>query len=190
MAFQSHIEWKDPNVLRQKFTRAAKEFQREIKRAMFDVTWAVASQAKKNLRGGNPLHTRSGRLRASVQPGPARKEGNKIIGVVGSDIFYGRVWEFGAQTPGHIVKPRNINPRTGKVFERLAFRLGPYGAHGEAMGDWVFPKSVKMSPKPWLRPAIEKNEKFLRMRFAQVGMKALGSAKIRPQKPMGGARSI
>jgi len=102
----------------------------------------------KYLRGGHPLNVRTGRLIQSLTSEWTR-HGNTLVGSVGTDVFYGRVHEFGAQTPGHIVKP--VSPGV----KHLKFRLGPYGAHGKGTGPWVSVKSVRMMPKPWLKPAVD-----------------------------------
>jgi len=126
-----------------------------IGRGLLDGAELVRHRAVYKYLTSGPLHKRSGTLASSVMTGPLRRAGKKFETSVGTNVFYGRVWEFGAQTPGHIVKPKNINPRTGKLNKYLRFRTGPYGAHGQGIGPGVSVKSVKMSPKPWLGPSVE-----------------------------------
>jgi len=142
------------------------------------VLWAIARRSQtRYLTGGTPLNVQTGRLRSSVRVGRIRREPGKIVGTVGTNVFYGRVWEFGASTPGHIVRPVNIDPRTGKVFTHLRFRLGPYGSHGEGMGPWVSVKEVKLAPKPWLAPAVEDTRPFMMREIGKLGMKMASGGK-------------
>ena len=50
----------------------------------------VEKAGKGRLTGGNPLHVRSGRLRASILV-DTKRLGSKVYGEVGTDVFYGAI---------------------------------------------------------------------------------------------------
>lgn len=54
----------------------------------------VERATKGRLTGGNPLHVRTGRLRASILV-DTKRIGKTVRGEVGTDVFYGKVHEFG-----------------------------------------------------------------------------------------------
>ena len=87
----------------QKFSDKNERRDYDIMTAVRDATELVVSHAKQHkLRTGKPLYERNSRLISSVKTDRVRKAGNTFRGGVGTNVFYGRVLEFGAQTPGHI----------------------------------------------------------------------------------------
>lgn len=172
------LDTKQLAVFQKRLNKAALERDsgRKLEAAMVSSLHMIVTRAQTKYLTSGPLHTRTGRLRASVKHS-LKKQGDRFIGTVGTDVFYGRVWEWGAQTPGHIVKPVNINPKTGRVFDTLRFRLGPAGAHGEGTGPWTLPKQVKMAPKPWLAPAVKDMSPKIRKLLARVSKDLLVSKK-------------
>ena len=140
------IKYQEVDRFRKKL--GAQHRKADAESAMRDSLELIVSIAKmKYLTGGNPLNVQTGRLRASVKRSEPAWNGAMLRGSVGTDVFYGRVHEFGAQTPGHAVRP--VRARV------LAWRGAPYGAHGQGTGLWHFAKKVVMKPKPWLGPSID-----------------------------------
>ena len=161
---------------------------KDVVRGMKEAMMILDTETQKHLTGGNPLFRGTGKLASSVRASEVRVEGtgeDKVykaeFGVVGvrglieaqtkkGPGFYGRVLEWGAQTPGHMVYPKP--PRKFLVFRSRwkfqktrrgvdilgtgGYRLRRAVKHGEATGHVIFARKVKMSPKPWLTPSFEK----------------------------------
>lgn len=66
----------------------------------------VIAPTRRRLTGGNPLHVRTGRLRASILVDTERK-GKKVRGTIGTDVWYAAIHEFGGRDErGHRVRKR------------------------------------------------------------------------------------
>ncbi len=86
-----------------------------------------------------------GLLRASIQISPARHEGNRIEGSVGTALNYAPAQEAGSGIYGPTGQP--IRPKTKKV---LAWYSG---------GSWHFAKEVKgVRPRWYMRGSLERNQ--------------------------------
>ena len=180
------IKWRelDAFVLDVRKTRKARV--KDVVHGINEAMKILDAETQKHLTGGNPLFRGTGKLASSVRASPVRVVGTgqdktykSEFGVVGfaktqdkkGPGFYGRVLEWGAQTPGHMVYPKKPGGRLvfrsrwkmGKMRKGSTDLLGMGGyrlrravKHGQATGHVVFATKVKMSPKPWLTPSFEK----------------------------------
>lgn len=113
--------------MRAKLSRAQSQRRREfLSRRLSEV------MAKYNTEG-QMLAVRTGRLRSSIYA-KVEGEGLNLTGRVGTNVWYGRVHEYGAE----------IRPRRARV---LHFRL--------PTGEEVFTRRVVIPARPWLRPSFE-----------------------------------
>lgn len=95
-------------------------------------------EAKKGF-SNTGLHVRSGDLRRSIT-GQMKVQGDKVIGVLGSDSIYAAIHEFGG-----------VIATSGKQY--LTFQ-GKYG--------WAKVSQVIIPKRPFLRPAVERNRRSMR----------------------------
>ena len=66
----------------------------------------LAGYVKKDKLAGQALHVRSGRLRRSITF-KVTSEGTVVSGLVGTNVVYARIHEFGGHTKPHIILPKN-----------------------------------------------------------------------------------
>jgi phage gpG-like protein len=59
------------------------------------------------LHGGNPLHSRSGRLAGNINISPIQTSEMSIKGSVGTNVVYAAIHEYGGTIPAHDVFPKN-----------------------------------------------------------------------------------
>ena len=137
----------------------------DVASAMHDSFNSIIGKAQEKYLTSGPLHRRTGRLASSLKARIVSATDKKIVGSVGTNVFYGRVWEFGAQTPGHIVRPVRA--------KMLAWKGGAPGAHGVGTGGWVFARQVKLAPKPWLDPSVKDRTAYILDRFAKANLNLL-----------------
>lgn len=177
---QISVETKEIDAFVKQFK--SQKYMRETKiiRAVEMCMWAIYGTAvEKHLTGGNPIHRRTGtNIIAKLKVKKTTKSGTRYTGQLGTvgtagKISVGRVMEYGAQTPGHIVKPKNVNPATGKKFKFLRFRAGTMGSHGQATGNFIFAKQVKMLPKQWMRPSINETKPKIYQILEKAGLELL-----------------
>jgi len=90
--------------------------------------------SKKRMGKHGEIGVKSGHLRRSVHS-KVQDEGDKIIGMLYSNVVYARIHELGG----------TIRPRTKKY---LRFKVN---------GKWVSKKEVTIPARPYLRPSIEEN---------------------------------
>jgi len=168
------IKTKELDALVIGLKRNAAERSMKVEKALGDSLKITERFIQTHLRGGNPLHVQSGALKSSIAS-EIRKMGKTYHGRVGAigpgsgvargPGFYGRVLEFGAQTPGNIIKPKPSNKR-GLLAWRSKYgfvkskKAGPlFGGYRlrrtKNKGHWIFAKQVHMPPKPWLAPSLE-----------------------------------
>jgi len=170
----SEIKTGELNAFVQKFHRDVRDRSRVVESAVADSAEVVLAKAKQKLTGGNPLHVRTGRLRSSVRRGNVQRSGKAYRVEMGTNVFYGRVHEYGAQNPSHIVRPTRSK---WLVFNSSwtggagGDRIRAVGAHGESQGGKVFRKSVKIKPKPWLEPSFEESRPLVVRILEKAGVK-------------------
>lgn len=99
----------------------------------------VERSARTSISGGHlgmmMLQRRSGRLRASITS-RVKIEGDRVTGVLGSNVIYARIHELGG-----IIRARNA--------KALVFKIPGVG--------WRQAQSVTIPARPYLRPAITRN---------------------------------
>ena len=93
---------------------------------------------KKGFNRAGGLRSRTGFLRNSIGVS-TYKRGNTIYGSIGSNAVYAAIHEFG-----------------GAISARGKFLTFPVGS------SWVKVASVKIPPRPWLRPGIEQNKNIIK----------------------------
>lgn len=192
------IHWKEIDQFAVELKKVGKSRIGDIVKGMRDAMLLLDHETQKHLRGGNPLFRGTGRLASHVKGSPIKVSGagseqeySAEFGVIGDRTtkgpgFYGRVLEWGAQTPGHMVYPKP--PRKFLVF-RSRWKMGKmkssaigigggYGlkraiTHGEGTGHLIFAKKVKMSPKPWLTPSFERRRDGMVKIMQKAGAKVV-----------------
>lgn len=116
----------------------------------------VKRRAQLNLTG-RFLKVRTGRLRSSVTTRLERR-GPDLVGLVGTNVFYGRIHEFG------VAHRWPITARKGKA---LKFTIG---------GTLFFRRQVVHSglkERPWLRTALDESRQDIEQTFVASFMRAL-----------------
>ena len=97
----------------------------------------------KELIHGPVLHRRTGRLWRSIQPETFRR-GGTVVGIVGTDVEYAAVHEFGAK-----IRPKQVG----------GFLVFP-GAEGRATGgSLVFAREVKIPRRPYMSRALQERSR-------------------------------
>jgi phage gpG-like protein len=134
-----------PKLERASFQAMQRSVLRVLRRAMQNLT-------------GRFLRVRTGRLRASLTA-RAFVLGNEVVGVVGTNVFYGRIHEEGVPHPWPIV------PRRKKA---LRFTVG---------GKVVFARRVMhpgLKARPWLSTAAEESRAEIIEEFRQAYARVAG----------------
>ena len=161
------------------FGWAIKAVPRELQKGLIKSLSRIERVSQKDyLTGGHPLNVQTGRLRSSVHY-YVSQQANIIEGIVGTDVFYGKIHEFGGKfkirsyTKTHRTysKPKAV-PKVGvRSYTRIvngksvsvkAYSRAPAGFGGSN-------KSVLSSSKvqvqahirnvparPWLFPSVNK----------------------------------
>jgi phage gpG-like protein len=150
-----------------KFKKAREGVRDAIYQLMLDYgNLSKATIQKDFLSGPNPekLKVRSNRLRSSIRF-QVQSSGDKFALIMGTDVPYAAIHEFGG-----ITKPHEIRPKR-KGF--LAFQKG---------GEWRFTRKAiqhpgsKIPARPFLRPGLEQNlDQFQRSLMRILKEAALGA---------------
>lgn len=146
-----------PESIRQRLDPAV--FQQAVVRGMQRTVLSVLRRAKLNLTG-RFLRVQTGRLRSSVTS-RVLIAGTEVVGVIGTNVFYGRIHEEGVPHPWTIRAKGQ-----GKV---LRFTAG---------GKTIFARRVLHPPlrsRPWLRTSAEESRPEILAAFQLELDKALGS---------------
>lgn len=133
------------------------KLQRASLQAMQRSVLRVLRRAMQNLTG-RFLRVQTGRLRSSLTA-KAFISGDEVVGIVGTNVFYGRIQEEGVLHPWPIV------PRRKKT---LRFTIG---------GKVVFARRVTHPPlrsRPWLSTAAEESRQEIEQEFRTAVGRALG----------------
>lgn len=120
------------------------EFHGMLRQVIAKALFIVKARAIINLTG-RFLHRRTGRLASSVQT-RVEDDGHTIRGVVGTNVFYGKVHEFGMT-----IVPKPSNP-TGLLAFKVEGRLR-------------FARSVRLPARPWLGTAVQESRQDITMMF-------------------------
>ena len=108
------------------------QLQAAVMRGMEKAMANAATQAKKNASGRPGPNVDTGRLRSSITH-EVTDNGDRVTGVIGSDVVYARIHELGG-----VIVPR--------VAKHLRFQLPD--------GEWVTTDKVTIPARPYLQPAI------------------------------------
>ena len=100
-----------------------------MKRAVLRLAILLQNYVKENELSGQALHVRTGRLRRSITA-KEEDDGYHFTGIVGTNVEYARIQEYGGTT-----KPHRIEPRNGKAL--MFIRSGVVDAN------WYFSRAGK-----------------------------------------------
>ncbi len=160
-------------------------FARLVRRQLLKTALEAEGKAKMRVTGGNPLKTRSGRLRSSIRGGVRSKTGNRhemegylraggglnFGGVQGGQVRYARIHELGGtivpRNARYLAIPTDIQ-RTASGVSRAGPRQTPNLAFAQALGGqpvlvntqtgaahFLLRTRVVIPPRPYLRPSIK-----------------------------------
>lgn len=124
---------------------------------------------------GKVLKVRTGRLRGSIFTKTATSTNNRIHGSIGTNVFYGKIWEL----TGH--KGFTVVPRTKQALTI------PVGAQKSATSKSSVILRTRATikaqkPRPFIAPAIEKADAFIKAlhakRFSDVMSKVKVEAEV------------
>lgn len=142
MSFKMVAVVKGGKEFQQKIEKAGKKFPKTVTSAMWKSVHLVVRTAKKKLTLTNPLTVRTGRLRSSVH-GQVKQKGIHAEGIVGTDVFYGKVHEEGAT-----------------IFaKRAEYMIFFY------KGQWMKKEKVVIPARPWLNPSLTENRPLINRIF-------------------------
>lgn len=116
-----------------------KDFYKGLVQGMRNAMFFLEKEVKSSFGVGGNLKVGTGMLRRSIQT-TVKPQGSNVIGTIGSDVIYARIHELGG----------TIHPR---VADYLQFQVN---------GHWVKTKEVKIPARPYLSPAITKNEEKIK----------------------------
>ena len=100
--------------------RLPEQSKDSMKRAILRLAVMLQNYVKDSELTGQALHVRTGRLRRSITA-KATEEGTTYAGIVGTNVVYARINEFGGQTRPHEIRP--VRARA-LLFARGGF-IGP-----------------------------------------------------------------
>jgi len=138
------IRIKGDKEMARKFKEGAKRAQSTIYKSMQKITSFLAGYVKRQKLTGQVLRVRTGRLRNSITS-KVEVKGNEVIGRVGTNVEYGRIWELGGTIPAYTIRPKRA----------MALKF-------EVAGDVVFCKRVyqparQVKARPYLQPSVKEN---------------------------------
>jgi len=105
---------------------------------------------------GKVLHRRTGRLVGSITTKVARKARGVIAGTIGTNVYYGAVWET-TGLPARVVVPRR------RGVKALKIPVGPFVSATKRAG-FIFRKKAvipRQPARPFIKPAVEKSHPFI-----------------------------
>ncbi len=144
---------------------------------MRDITLSILNRVKRSFgparsRPGQPPGVDTGRLRRSIMSRVIRK-GDVVEGLVGvrASVPYGRILEFGGDTPPHVILPRRkkalsfpsgfgaMAVTAGRGRSKTSLQAGKV-ARQRRGGDFITVASVNhpgshIEARPFLRPALK-----------------------------------
>jgi phage gpG-like protein len=120
-------------------TELPKDFYKGLVQGMRNAMFYVEKEAKSSFGIAGNLKVGTGLLRRSIHT-TVKPEGSSVTGTIGSDVVYARIHEYGG----------TIVPRTAKW---LQFKVN---------GQWVRTDKVTIPARPFLTPAITKNQEKIK----------------------------
>ena len=124
---------------------AEKKIPNVLYKKMRDITLMLQSYVQKRKLSGQVLRVRTGRLRSSITS-RVEKQDKEIIGRIGTNVIYGRLWEKGGTIPAHEIRPKRAQ----------ALHFYTKGG-GEVFCKVVHQPARTVKARPFLRPALEEN---------------------------------
>lgn len=128
----------------------------KMAKTVHDIMLIVERSAKRHLTGGNPLKVDTGRLRASVTSSTALLGDYGIIGTVGTNVFYGKIHEYGGTF--------NVNVHWSTLDHFWHKKLKT------PINVLVRSHKVKFPARPWLAPSLEENADMIFQRLNNAGI--------------------
>lgn len=144
MRLEVHITGVDDVAIEMKAIpgRVHKAVERSIGRSLLALTRLV----KQSKLTGQVLHVRTGRLRRSIHSEMSSTP-EEIIGIVGTDVAYARVHEFGFTGEVNVRQHlRTIKQAFGRSIEPTQILVGAHGRH------------VSLPERSFLRSALQEME--------------------------------
>jgi phage gpG-like protein len=123
---------------------------------------------------GTPPGVRSNRLRGSIA---TRRAGSGLY-IVGTNVHYARLHEFGGTIRGGGTAYVMIPPTKGARPEFVPLKRET-AARRSAKGQWVGrtkPHTIRMPQRPYLRPTIQQNTARLEQVFAMTFQRQMAAA--------------
>ncbi len=149
-------------------TLAPKAFERGLEAGIRAATIVIQARVK-NLIDGPVLNRRTGRLWRSIQPEVFKKHG-RVVGIVGTDVKYAAVHEFGA-----IIRPK-------KEGGRLVFRIGD---------SLIFAKQVEIPQRPFMSRGFKERRNRVKQEIQRKIMKSVkGTLKAGKILPISERRGV
>jgi phage gpG-like protein len=111
-----------------------------VRLAVARLAVALQRRVKERKLTGQVLNVRTGRLRRSINF-RVTESGDEIVGAVGTNVEYGRLWELGGVIPSRVIEPR----AKGALY-------WPGAAHPVAR---VTQPERVVAARPFLRPALD-----------------------------------
>ena len=143
-----------------KFEEIAKNNPGKLLRTMKKAVFMIRRDVVEKKLSGQVLNVQTGTLRRSIT-GKVEKKGTDIIGKVGTNVKYGRLWEKGGTIRAHRIEPVKA--------EALHFFY---------KGAEIFCKSAniparKVKPRPFLAPVIKEKTPAIMEMFRKVAIEGM-----------------
>jgi hypothetical protein len=85
---------------------AERKFGEVIKNKLYKSAWKIVNRAQMQYLTIDPLHVVNNRLRPSVKATKPEQIGSEYITKIGTNVYYGRMWEEGFSKKGKVFSPR------------------------------------------------------------------------------------
>lgn len=156
MADQVSIKVRGERELTEAVKNLGGHLPKALEASMKSVVAYLRAYIVKEKLSGNPLKRRTGRLASSIY-GTVRKSGQGFVGVVGTNVKYAKIHEFGG-----VIRPKRgpylvIPIRAGSPE---AARLGISGesrAFSSKIVRYMRVKKVTIPKRAYMAPSIEEN---------------------------------
>jgi len=159
------LEISGMNTVLDRINGAGKRLRGQLLTAVKTAARRIDKQAKVNL-SNRALHVRSGTLRSSIR---IEIDSAKLEGIVGTNVIYAKIHEFGGTTKAHIIRPRNA-----KVLRfATAMSLKTKKATKYAYTMEVKHPGSKIPARPYLHPAYRSAQSEIVHDFQQALQRTL-----------------
>lgn len=135
-----------------------KRLDEELRKGVARAALAVLKQTVGAKLQGQVLNVQTGRLQRSINASPVQQDGKSLFATVGTNVRYGKFWEFGGQ--------RKVG---------AGARGGPRTIHGDALARYTakHPPGVKQYPaRSFLRTALADMTPKIRAEFEAAAARA------------------